>query len=88
MKRAIKCGRNGRERITVNVAIPDLTVILTTSSVIWPNSLTSDFIAMYRKMVFAIIAKNTVNPAEEVSAFLNSQGFTVLNPCDTQFFTF
>lgn len=88
MKRSVKCGKNGRDRVTVNVEIPDLTVILTSNAVIWPDVLNSDFVAMYRQMVFRIISENKINPAAEVTNFLHSQGFTVLNPCETLLFTF
>lgn len=88
MRRAVKCGKNGRDRMLVNVVNATDTVILTTNAVIWPDKITAYVISGLRARIFSIVASNTVNPAMEVTQMLENEGYTVLNPCDTQFFTF
>lgn len=88
MKQTVRCGKNGRDRVTVKVEIPELTVILTSNGVIFPQSLDSAGVSFYRKQVFQIVANNTVNPAAEITNLLHRDGFTVLNPCNTLLFTF
>ena len=88
MKRAVKCGKNGRDRVTVKFENAQDTVILTSNSVIWPERINAYIVSGLRAKIFGIVASNTVNPAMEVTEMLENEGYTVLNPCDTQFFTF
>ena len=82
MKRTIRCGKNGRERISVKVNDADRTVILTASSIYLPE--VENRILTY--LVNALLSR--FSTVAEVKQGLESEGYTVLNPCDTQTFTF
>lgn len=86
MKRVVRCGKNGRDRITVKLKKPENTVILTATNIYLPEG--QDNVGLERAINSFLSSYNgKYNTVDLLTEYLQRAGMEVLNPCETQVFT-